>query len=359
MLNKNQSNKRKSWKYLLVIPILIAFVLTFQIKVLAQTKENFNRTDLMHNPNEIRVKIDKNATDEQLKKEVARLKLEHGISLKISKVKRNAAGQITCIKVAYKDQNGHNGVNHVEGDEPINPIIFYKNESSIGFGETKKMSVYTYLNKDYDLWTKDLNNDSNDSLQEMKNFDIKIETPEVMEVAEAAEAEEIPEIIESSDVMEMNDKISKVIVKKNGNKPLVIINGKVIADDKTIQETMKNLYLDDNSSSSDGDKKQIYINWDDAVKINAEADDNTNTQSKRTKPMVKKQIRIAKGNWKKVKEELDKAKPEMDASKPEMDKAKAEMIKAKEEMIRAKEELLKAKAELDKERANLKKNKKK
>jgi hypothetical protein len=290
----------------------------------------------MHNPNEIRVKIDKNATDEQLKKEVARLKLEHGISLKISKVKRNAAGQITCIKVAYKDQNGHNGVNHVEGDEPINPIIFYKNESSIGFGETKKMSVYTYLNKDYDLWTKDLNNDSNDSLQEMKNFDIKIETPEVMEVADAVEAEEIPEIIESSDVMEMNDKISKVIVKKNGNKPLVIINGKVIADDKTIQETMKNLYLDDNSSSSDGDKKQIYINWDDAVKINAEADDNTNTQSKRTKPMVKKQIRIAKGNWKKVKEELDKAKSEMDASKPEMDKAKAEMIKAKEEMIRAK-----------------------
>jgi hypothetical protein len=366
MLNKNQSHKRNSWKYALVIPALVGFVLLFQIKVIAQEKEEdaFVKTFAkgFHSGDEIHVKIDKNSSDEQLKKEVARLKLEHGISLKISKVKRNAAGQITCIKVAYKDQNGHNGVNHVEGDEPINPIIFYKNESSIGFGETKKMSVYTYVNKDYDLWTKDLNNDSNDSLQKMKNFDINIEIPEVSESPEALEAPEIAEIDEAinpSEVVDMNDKISKVIVRKNGDKTLVIINGKVITDDKTIQETMKNLYIVDNSSSSDEDPNEIIINSQNIAKIKADAIKNANNSSIRKQPIIKKQIRIANGNWKKVKEELDKAKSEVDASKPEMDKAKAEMIKAKEEMIRAKEELLKAKAELDKERANLKKKNKK
>jgi hypothetical protein len=38
MLNKNQSNKRNSWKYAVVIPALIAFVLLFQIEVIAQEK---------------------------------------------------------------------------------------------------------------------------------------------------------------------------------------------------------------------------------------------------------------------------------------------------------------------------------
>jgi hypothetical protein len=38
MLNKNQSKKWNSWKYALVVPALIAFVLLFQIEVVAQEK---------------------------------------------------------------------------------------------------------------------------------------------------------------------------------------------------------------------------------------------------------------------------------------------------------------------------------
>lgn len=38
MLNKNQSNKRNSWKYFIVLPSLIAFVFLFQIEVIAQEK---------------------------------------------------------------------------------------------------------------------------------------------------------------------------------------------------------------------------------------------------------------------------------------------------------------------------------
>jgi hypothetical protein len=38
MLNKNQSNKRNSWKYAAVLPLLGAFVFFFQVKVVAQEK---------------------------------------------------------------------------------------------------------------------------------------------------------------------------------------------------------------------------------------------------------------------------------------------------------------------------------
>ncbi len=38
MLNKNQSNKKNSWKYAVVLPLLGAFLLLFQVKVVAQEK---------------------------------------------------------------------------------------------------------------------------------------------------------------------------------------------------------------------------------------------------------------------------------------------------------------------------------
>ena len=38
MLNKNQSNKSNSWKYVTVLPALVAFVMLFQINVVAQEK---------------------------------------------------------------------------------------------------------------------------------------------------------------------------------------------------------------------------------------------------------------------------------------------------------------------------------
>jgi len=40
MLNKNQSNKRNSWKYAVVVPALVAFILFFQVKVVAQKTES-------------------------------------------------------------------------------------------------------------------------------------------------------------------------------------------------------------------------------------------------------------------------------------------------------------------------------
>lgn len=44
MLNKNQSKKRNSWKYLSILPLLVVFVLFFQIKMVAQEKVKKTKT---------------------------------------------------------------------------------------------------------------------------------------------------------------------------------------------------------------------------------------------------------------------------------------------------------------------------
>ncbi|TDE30502.1 peptidase M56 [Flavobacterium ranwuense] len=50
MLNKNQSKKWNSWKYALVLPVLVAFMFLFQIEVIAQekVKEETNKVQSKH-----------------------------------------------------------------------------------------------------------------------------------------------------------------------------------------------------------------------------------------------------------------------------------------------------------------------
>lgn len=132
MLNKNQSNKRNSWKYAVIIPALVAFVILFQVKVIAQEKEveiTENRTiyDEL-----ISFSVDKNSSDAEMKENAENLKKQSGIEVKFSKIKRNSNGEITAIKIDYKDKKGNKGTSVVYGDEPINTITIFKTKNSVG-----------------------------------------------------------------------------------------------------------------------------------------------------------------------------------------------------------------------------------
>ncbi|TBX70095.1 hypothetical protein EZL74_04950 [Flavobacterium silvisoli] len=183
---------------------------------------------------------------------------------------------------------------------------------------------------------------NNDSLAEIKDVDVNIEIPENIIALQDAD-------------------IDKKIMIRNGKKPLVIINGKVISDDSEIQKIIgeagaKGHYSFSYSSSDDkGETEAFTMSPEDISKIKSDAMNNVRMEIKKIRPQVKSQIRMANADWKKVKEELEKTRIKTETSKPEMEKAKAEMMKAKEEMIKAKEEMLKAKAEFEKERAKLKK----
>ncbi|HEU4497091.1 MAG TPA: M56 family metallopeptidase, partial [Flavobacterium sp.] len=152
MLNKDQSKKTSSWKYLLVFPVLAAFVVCFQVKVIAQKRQQESGRALQRG---VEVVVGKNTSDAEMKSDAEKLKKEHGIALKFSKVKRNRQGEIIAIKAQYEDLSGKKGTTQVSGDEPIRPIRFYKNSSgAIGFstenintamaGNAKKDEGYVY-----------------------------------------------------------------------------------------------------------------------------------------------------------------------------------------------------------------------
>jgi hypothetical protein len=357
MLNKNQSHKRNSWKYALIIPALIGFVFLFQIKTIAQEKEEQTFAKKVQDRNEIRLVVDKNSTDAELKKDAALLKEKHGITLKYSKVKRNSAGEITCIKVEYKDKDGSKGVSQVDGKEPIKPIHFYKNDGGIGFGTPKQVRIFANNNSTEDRVIELAIDDSTDVTSNFDfNFDFDIKTPEAPEAPESPEAAEAPSL--PRHFWNDADSETKIIVKKDGAKPLVILNGKVIeGDESVISKKELDELINSSSKSSDSDA-QIIINGKDVMKIRTDAMANAKMQMKRMKPMMKRQMELVRSEKGKARAEMDKAQAEMDAAKPEMEKAKAEMLLAKEEMLKAKAEMDAAKAELEKARAELKNQKK-
>jgi len=99
MLNKNQSKRRNSWKYYTIIPALVAFVLVFQVKVIAKEKQQETK-NLSQKVDAIDVySITKKSTDADLKEITENLKKDHGIDATLSEVKRNADNEITGIKV--------------------------------------------------------------------------------------------------------------------------------------------------------------------------------------------------------------------------------------------------------------------
>ena len=103
MLNKNQSKKKNSWKYYVVIPALIAFVFLFQIEVIAKEKQQV----LQEVSEEIKsvdvYKIKKTSTDADLKEIKEKLKSIHNIDFTASDIKRNSENNLTSIKIDLKN----------------------------------------------------------------------------------------------------------------------------------------------------------------------------------------------------------------------------------------------------------------
>ncbi len=160
MLNKNQSQKLNSWKYFLVIPVLVAFIFLFQIKVEAHEKQN----DVFHSKNNTdqvtEVIITKNSTDKELKSDCKQVKKQANIDLKVSKVKRNSKGEITRIQVSFDDNNGTKSEHNVESDVPITSFKFVISKDKNGKGEVGF----------YDISEQTSNSDNENYLVENSDF---------------------------------------------------------------------------------------------------------------------------------------------------------------------------------------------
>lgn len=366
MLNKNQSKKWNSWKYVLILPALIAFVLIFQIKVLAQEKTVTHTTTSKTTTEDIILVIDKNTTDAKLKQEAQLLKDLHGINLKISKVKRNANQEITGIKVQFDDKNGNKGTNQVDSDRPISPITFIKNtdsngKSSIGF-YTGKANPKGKINKRIVINSSD-DEESNFAFSFSGDED-ETEMPEIIgieEQVERIEKLEVPNLPDATD--KMNNTINKRVIvtrSKNGEKPIVYINGKKV--DVTMEEL--NSKLDPNSI----ERMDVYKG---DISIEKYGDDGKNgviaitTKDGRTEVNVDKIVKRGQANLDRTRaniiralEEKERMQPEMERTMKEIEQSKVEMQKARAEMDKAKQEIEKARKELEKARVEAQKKQK-
>jgi hypothetical protein len=145
MLHKNQSQKRNSWKYAAILPILVGFMLLFQIETIAQLKEGkIEKSKIKENnflvSSVFSSVLTKNSTDEEINELEKTFSIKK-YKLKISKVKRNKKGEIIEIKLSFDSGKTYNRILERKSTEPINNIKIFINSdkddnTNCGFEES-------------------------------------------------------------------------------------------------------------------------------------------------------------------------------------------------------------------------------
>jgi hypothetical protein len=142
MLNKKHSKKRNAVLYALVLPVLIAFVVLFQVEVIAQEKTSAKITEIVKNPGDgitrIVLDVNKDAKDNELTNDALIFKQEFKADVTFSNVRRNSKGEITAIKVMVKDKDNQKAypvyeANNDGNNNPIEPFtIDIERDSTTG-----------------------------------------------------------------------------------------------------------------------------------------------------------------------------------------------------------------------------------
>lgn len=144
MLNKQQSKRQNSWKYATILPILAAFMLFFQVRVVAQEKAPV-AAETVQESTKIAMEITKDTKDSEFESETKAFKEKFDAEVTFSNVTRNSASEITGIKVVVKDKD-QSKVYEVTGNEPISPFVIEvqresnSRKNNIAFGSPSKFS---------------------------------------------------------------------------------------------------------------------------------------------------------------------------------------------------------------------------
>lgn len=330
MLNTHPSRKQNLLKYLLVVPILIGFILFFQIKVVAQERFTIQTINQSLEGIEKRLEINKSTSDAVMTREKEVFKKEFDTDLKFSKVKRNANGELTSIKVDVKTPNGKAETYQFSGSTPIQPFVIAVAKDANGL---VTVNYGTTVKKAFVWKTEDALVDLS-SLKELEELGIEIDFPE------APEAPSFPDHLDAPappSTPKLNDHKKIVIIKENNGKATVTVNGKEIEDpEKYIleidSEGLQNFNFDFDWETSDGGQ----VNGEKVYRIKKEALEKARIEMDRMKPELEKS-RVY----------IMESKQRMESSKDEMEQAKIEMELATKELLKAKEELEQARKDLE------------
>lgn len=284
----------------------------FQFTLTAQGKKPSAIANQKPNDN-VFMTWNKNTPETEMNDDIKALK-EHGIAITYSDVKRNSKGEITGIKVAYADNNGSNGSMSLDNQKPINTIKFYKQDDEVGFGEPSGSDVMagnSFANgfNPNDMMKGFQFNGTEDGLPDQQYH---FEFPNDNSFGQSS---------------------SKVIIKKDGKKPLVLQDGNVVegGDDYTkeeLEEIKKNNKVESFRSN-----------------------DNEFGNMTMEEQMKKMQEQIAQMMSQQFFSKTNKGKSNSESTTEEMKKATEEMKRAKEEMENSKKELQNVKSSLKTQKA--------
>lgn len=122
MLNKKQSGKLNSWKYALVLPALTAFIYLFQIKVVAQERDNSKAVEEVSQEKfKMAFEINKNSNEKDFEKIKELSQKEFNATVTFSDVTRNSDSEITGIKVTINN-GSEPKIFQTKGTNAINPF---------------------------------------------------------------------------------------------------------------------------------------------------------------------------------------------------------------------------------------------
>lgn len=178
MLNTNQSNRKNAFKFAIVIPVLVVFIILFQVKVIAKERVSYLNTGISTLQSDKYV-IEKSSTDKELKEYSETFKKEYKIDLNFKGVKRNSDKEITAINISLDDNKGKKANQKIESEVAIKPIYINvskgkDNSYSFAFGRNAGIDdepeVVIVRNKEIG---------ENDDVSELEDMDISIELSDI------------------------------------------------------------------------------------------------------------------------------------------------------------------------------------
>jgi hypothetical protein len=257
----------------------------------------------------------KDTPETEMRDDIKALGQKHGVTIEYSKLKRNEKNEIIALRIEYKDKDGNSGSQEYNGKNPIDGIRFHKDAYGIGFGESQQNMGMAFNNFDFgDLQKQFQKRIQIDTLGNNKSFSFNFND------------DESPRSI----------KKSKIIIQKDGKKPLVIEDGKVIEGQEDYSKEEIEKIQNENKLNSGEGNLNFNFNSDD---LDLE---NLKEQMEKMQRQLNKNMPDSDENSKSEKSNSNNDAP----TREELKKTKEEMLKARDEMEQAKKELQKAKSEL-------------
>ncbi len=311
MLHQNKSGKMMYFKLMFIVPALILFVFTFNIKVIAQQK----KVEKFEIQTELQIEV---ITKDFQKSDLEKLKaslLKNGITLLYKKLKYNDNEEIIGIQVTVENKKGNKAQVNQSGTDPIKPInIEFNNEGdlAVGYMEAtedqnvfissgdhnvhKKMIVssdgnhtksdknsYVFISENGDEThvkvingkkvTEDIHGPHSENVWISKSGDsTKLKKIKIIEIDKDSDGEKtviVKEIRKDDGEMEVNVEVIEgghdkgenmmMFISEDGDQPLMIVDGKEMEDrslediDPDTIETV-NVYKGDKAIEKYGEK---------------------------------------------------------------------------------------------------------